>query len=73
MSKFNDKQLVNYLRCLSIDMIDNAGSGHPGIALSMAPIIYTLYKNHMKFNPDIPSWCNRDRLILSAGHASALL
>ncbi len=73
MSKFNERMIVNYLRSLSIDMIDNAGSGHPGIALSMAPVIYTLYAKHMKFNPDIPTWCNRDRLVLSSGHASSLL
>lgn len=67
-----EKCLAN-MKTLSIDMINNAGSGHPGICLSSAPIIYTLYKNHMNVNPKDPNWLNRDRFILSAGHGSALL
>lgn len=67
-----DRVLAN-LKTLSIDMIDNASSGHPGIALSSAPIIYTLYANHMYVNPKDPKWLNRDRFVLSAGHGSALL
>lgn len=71
--KFNDKRLVNNLRSLSVDMIDNAGSGHPGIALGAAPIIYTLFSRHLKFYAGYPTWCDRDRFVLSAGHGSALL
>ncbi len=64
---------VANLKLLGIDMIDKAGSGHPGIVLSAAPILYTLYANYMHVNPDDPNWINRDRFVLSAGHGSALL
>ena len=73
MSKFNEKKIVDDIRLLALDMINNAGSGHPGIALSAAPMLYTLFANHMVFDLDNPNWCNRDRFILSAGHGSALL
>ena len=73
MSKFNEKKMVDDIRLLALDMINNAGSGHPGIALSAAPMLYTLFANHMVFDLDNPNWCNRDRFILSAGHGSALL
>lgn len=64
---------LNSLRILSLDMISYAKSGHPGICLGAAPIVYTLYTNHLKINPKDPTWVNRDRFILSAGHGSALL
>lgn len=64
---------LNSLRLLSIDMINVAKSGHPGIALGAAPIIYSVYANHLKFNPKAPNWINRDRFVMSAGHGSALL
>ncbi len=64
---------LNSLRVLSIDMISYARSGHPGICLGAAPIIYTLYTNHLKINPQDPKWPNRDRFVMSAGHGSALL
>lgn len=68
-----DKKIINGIRNLSIDMINEAKSGHPGICLSMAPTIYTLFNYFLNFNPDDGNWLNRDRFILSAGHGSALL
>ena len=73
MSKFNEKKMVDDIRLLALDMINNAGSGHPGIALSAAPMLYSLFANHMVFDLNNPNWCNRDRFVLSAGHGSALL
>ena len=69
----DDYKVINHLRCLSIDMIDNAKSGHPGICLGAAPIIYTLYAKHLSFNREDANWYNRDRFILSAGHGAPLL
>lgn len=68
----NDYKVINHLRCLSIDMIDNASSGHPGICLGAATILYTLYSRHLSFNREDPNWYNRDRFILSAGHGAPL-
>ena len=68
-----EKKIVDSIRLLGIDMINEAGSGHPGIVLGAAPIMYTLYSKHLKINPSDPNWYNRDRFILSAGHGSALL
>ena len=73
MSRFNEKRMIDDIRLLSLDMINNAGSGHPGICLSAAPTIYTLFANYLVYDVDRPDWCNRDRFILSAGHGSALL
>ena len=73
MSKLNERKMVNEIRLLALDMIDNAGSGHPGIALSAAPMMYTLFANHIVYDLERPDWINRDRFILSAGHASSLL
>jgi len=69
----NEKKFINEVKMLALDMINMAGSGHPGVVLSAAPIVGTLYLNHLKFNPDNPNWLNRDRFVLSCGHASALL
>lgn len=71
--KLNEKRMVNDIRLLALDMINNAGSGHPGIALGCAPVLYTLFTYHLKFDLERKTWCNRDRFVMSAGHGSALL
>lgn len=68
-----DKKIIDNLRGLSIDIIAKAKSGHPGIALGAAPIIATLYTNHLKFMATDDKWIDRDRFVLSAGHGSSLL
>ncbi|MBE6153474.1 MAG: transketolase [Firmicutes bacterium] len=68
-----DKKIIDNIKMLGINMIDSAQSGHPGIVLSSAPIIYALYSRHLNINPNDPTWLNRDRFVLSAGHGSALL
>ena len=68
-----DNKIIANIKSLSIDMVDNAKSGHPGIVLSAAPILYSLYKYHLNINPKDPNWYNRDRFVMSAGHGSALL
>ena len=73
MSKLNEKKMIDEIKLLALDMIDNAGSGHPGIVLSAAPIMYSLFAKHMVYDLEKPDWANRDRFVLSAGHASALL
>ncbi len=69
----SDERIVNNIRALGIDMIDNAKSGHPGVVLGAAPILYSLYAYHLKIDPKDDKWINRDRFVLSGGHASALL
>ena len=68
-----DYKVINNLRCLSIDMINNAKSGHPGICLGAATILYTLFSKHLMFNRKELDWVNRDRFIMSAGHGAPLL
>ncbi len=69
--KFN--QLSNAIRFLSVDAVQNANSGHPGMPMGMADVATVLFKYHLRFNPKNPDWVNRDRFILSAGHGSMLL
>ena len=73
ISEINQDKIIDQIRCLGIDMIKEANSGHPGIVLGAAPIIYTVYAHHLRFNPDNPNYFNRDRFVMSAGHGSALL
>lgn len=72
-SEILDTKIVDNIRALGIDMISNANSGHPGIVLGAAPILYTLYAYHMKIDPKDEKWINRDRFVMSSGHGSALL
>ena len=66
-------KIIENIRAIGIDMINEAKSGHPGIVLGAAPIIATLYNNHIKVDQSNDKWLNRDRFIMSAGHGSALL
>lgn len=68
-----DIKIINSIKGLSIDMINKAGSGHPGVALGAATILYTLYSRHLNIDLEDDKWINRDRFVLSGGHASALL
>ena len=65
--------LANCIRFLSVDAVQNANSGHPGMPMGMADVVTVLFKDFLKFNPKNPDWLNRDRFILSAGHGSMLL
>jgi len=68
-----DELCIDTIRTLSIDAVQQANSGHPGTPMAMAPVVYTLWQNLLRFDPDDPIWPNRDRFVLSAGHASMLL
>ncbi len=68
-----DERCINTIRCLSIDAIQKAKSGHPGMPMGMAPAAYLLWTKHLKHNPRNPKWVNRDRFVLSAGHGCMLL
>lgn len=72
-TEINQSKIVDQIRCLGIDMIDEAKSGHPGIVLGAAPIIYTVYAHHLRIDPSNPNFFGRDRFVMSAGHGSALL
>ena len=67
------RDLANCIRFLSIDAVQNANSGHPGMPMGMADVATVLFKDFLKFNPKNPEWFNRDRFVLSAGHGSMLL
>jgi transketolase len=68
-----DGLCVNTIRFLAVDMVQKADSGHPGLPLDAAPMAYALWTRFLKFNPRNPTWFNRDRFVLSAGHGSAML
>ncbi len=68
-----DQACINAIRVLSMDAVQQADSGHPGTPMALAPLAYTLWTKHMRYNPADPHWVNRDRFVLSAGHASMLL
>ena len=74
-AKFNDLDLqsINTIRAFSIDAVEQAKSGHPGMPLGSASLAYVLWKHFIRFNPHNPNWLNRDRFVLSAGHGSMLL
>ncbi len=68
-----DELAINSIRFLSVDQVERAGSGHPGMPLGASHIIYMIFDRFLRFNPTNPRWINRDRFVLSAGHASAML
>src|SRR5438477_7426732 len=68
-----DTLCINTIRTLSIDAIQKANSGHPGTPMALAPVAYTLWQRFLRYDPGDPHWPNRDRFVLSAGHASMLL
>lgn len=68
-----DQLCINTIRTLSIDAVQQANSGHPGTPMAMAPVAYCLWQRFLRFDPEDPIWPNRDRFVLSAGHASMLL
>src|ERR1700742_2314601 len=67
------RDLANAIRVLSMDAVEKANSGHPGAPMGMADIAQVLWQDFMKYNPGNPLWLNRDRFVLSNGHASMLL
>src|SRR5579872_5360327 len=68
-----DQLCINTIRTLSIDAVQQAKSGHPGTPMALAPLVYTIWNRAMRFDPKFPIWPNRDRFVLSNGHASMLL
>src|ERR1044071_651745 len=68
-----DQLSINTIRTLSIDAVQQANSGHPGAPMGLAAVVYELWQKYLKYDPANPVWPNRDRFVLSAGHASMLL
>src|SRR5215831_19400190 len=68
-----DQLCVNTIRTLSIDAVQKAQSGHPGTPMDAAPTVYCLWQRFLRYDPADPNWLNRDRFVLSNGHASAML
>src|SRR5262245_22547623 len=68
-----DQLSINTIRTLSMDAVQQANSGHPGTPMALAPLVYTIWNRAMRFDPQDPIWPNRDRFVLSNGHASMLL
>jgi transketolase len=68
-----DQLAINTIRTLSIDAVQQANSGHPGTPMALAPLVYVIWNEVMRFDPQDPIWPNRDRFVLSNGHASMLL
>jgi len=68
-----DQLTINTIRTLAIDAVQQANSGHPGAPMGLAPVVYALWQRHLRYDPADPTWPNRDRFVLSAGHASMLL
>src|SRR5687767_6384823 len=68
-----DDLCIDTMRMLSIDAVENAASGHPGMPMGAAALAYVLWTRHLQHDPDDPAWLNRDRFVLSAGHGSMLL
>src|SRR5215472_9869534 len=68
-----DQLCINTIRTLAMDAVQQAKSGHPGTPMALAPLAYTIWQSFLRFNPDDPIWPNRDRFVLSNGHASMLL
>ncbi|MEO8453588.1 MAG: transketolase, partial [Sphingomicrobium sp.] len=68
-----DELTINTIRTLTLDAVEKAASGHPGTPMGMAPVGYTLWSGFLRYDPDRPDWPNRDRFVLSVGHASLLL
>jgi transketolase len=68
-----DRLCIDTMRTLAMDAVQQANSGHPGTPMAMAPVVYTLWQRYLRFDPADPIWPNRDRFVLSAGHASMLL
>ena len=73
MSDRRDQLCINTIRFLSVDAVQKANSGHPGLPLGSAPMAYALWTRMLEHNPHNPSWFDRDRFVLSAGHGSMLL
>src|SRR6202161_1307790 len=68
-----DQLSINTIRTLSMDAVQQANSGHPGAPMALAPVAYTVWQHFLRFDPEDPIWPNRDRFVLSNGHASMLL